>query len=137
MRASAAIDSAAIDSKANAKIMAQPEEDGMRVLRRTIVSAVAALMLLAPNGADAQSYPTKPIRIMVGFAPGGPADVMARLIAQRLPTLLGQSIVVENRPGAGGTIAAKLVAESEADGHTLLLGNTSTLVISPIVYANV
>jgi tripartite-type tricarboxylate transporter receptor subunit TctC len=109
----------------------------MQVLRRTIVSAVAALMLLAPNGVPAQSYPTKPIRIMVGFAPGGPADVMARLIAQRLPALLGQSIIVENRPGAGGTIAAKLVAESEADGHTLLLGNTSTLVISPIVYANV
>jgi len=117
--------------------MAQKWEDGMRVLRRVIVSTAAALTLLAPTGAPAQSYPTKPIRIMVGFAPGGPADVMARLIAQRLPALLGQSIVVENRPGAGGTIAAKLVAESEPDGHTLLLGNTSTLVISPIVYTNV
>ena len=84
-----------MDFKANAEIMAQPEEDGMRVLRRAIVSAAAALTLLAPSCAGAQSYPTKPIRIMVGFAPGGPADVMARLIAQRLPALLGQSIVVE------------------------------------------
>jgi tripartite-type tricarboxylate transporter receptor subunit TctC len=117
--------------------MAQPEEDGMRVRLLTIASALAALTLLAPSCAGAQSYPSKPIRIMVGFAPGGPADVMARLIAQRLPALLGQSVIVENRPGAGGTIAAKLVAESEADGHTLLLGNTSTLVISPIVYPNV
>jgi tripartite-type tricarboxylate transporter receptor subunit TctC len=117
--------------------MAQKEEDGMRVRLRTIVSVLAALTVLVPGVAGAQPYPSKPIRIMVGFAPGGPADVMARLIAQRLPALLAQSIVVENRPGAGGTIAAKLVAESEADGHTLLLGNTSTLVISPIVYANV
>ena len=63
----------------------------MRVLRRAGVAAVAVLALLAPGVAGAQSYPSKPIRIMVGFAPGGPADVMARRIAQRLPALLGQT----------------------------------------------
>jgi tripartite-type tricarboxylate transporter receptor subunit TctC len=79
----------------------------------------------------------KPIRLVVGFAPGGPADVMARLIGQRMSAILGQSVVVDNRPGAGGTIGARAVAESDADGYTLLLGNTSTLVISPITYKNV
>jgi tripartite-type tricarboxylate transporter receptor subunit TctC len=79
----------------------------------------------------------KPIRLVVGFAPGGPADVMARLIGQRMSAILGQSEVVDNRPGAGGTIGARAVAESDADGYTLLLGNTSTLVISPITYKNV
>ena len=104
---------------------------------RDVMATVAALGRLRTGRRLAQSYPTKPIHIMVGFAPGGPADVMARLIAQRLPALLGQSVIVENKPGAGGTIAAKLVSESDPDGYTLLLGNTSTLVISPLVYRNV
>ncbi len=86
--------------------------------------------------ASAQTYPGKPIRVVVGFAPGGPADVMARLIGQRLTSVLGQSFVVDNRPGAGGTIGARAVAESEPDGYALLLGNTSTLVISPLIYRN-
>jgi tripartite-type tricarboxylate transporter receptor subunit TctC len=87
--------------------------------------------------ASAQPYPAKPIRIIVGFAAGGPADVIGRLIGQKLSTILGQSIVVENRAGAGGTLGARAVAEAEADGYTLLLGNTSTLVIGPAVYRNV
>jgi tripartite-type tricarboxylate transporter receptor subunit TctC len=75
--------------------------------------------------------------MLVGFSPGGPADVMARLIGQRMAVTLGRPIVVENRAGAGGTIAARVVAEAEPDGYTLLLGNTSTLVISPLMYRNV
>ena len=94
-------------------------------------------ILTVPVGAAAQTYPARPIRMLVGFAPGGPADVMARLIGQRMNALLGQPIVVENRPGAGGTIAARAVAESEPDGYTLLLGNTSTLVISPLMRKDV
>ena len=98
----------------------------------------AAAAVGATTGtAWAQSFPSKPIKIVVGFAPGGPADVMARLIGQRMAAILGQSIVVDNRPGAGGTIGARAVAESDADGYTLLLGNTSTLVISPLIYKNV
>jgi tripartite-type tricarboxylate transporter receptor subunit TctC len=99
--------------------------------------AALALAPLAADLAAAQTYPVRPIRMVVGFAPGGPADVMARLIGQRMYASLGQPIVVENRAGAGGTLAARLVAESEADGYTLLLGNTSTLVISPLMYKNV
>jgi tripartite-type tricarboxylate transporter receptor subunit TctC len=97
--------------------------------------ALLAIALLASAGAaSAQTYPGKPIRIVVGFAPGGPADVMARLIGQRMTAMLGQSIVVDNRPGAGGTIGARATAESEPDGYTLLLGNTSTLIIGPLIY---
>jgi tripartite-type tricarboxylate transporter receptor subunit TctC len=99
--------------------------------------AGALILGLLAQPAAAQTYPTKPIKMVVGFAPGGPADVMARLIGQRMSAALGKTIVVDNRPGAGGTIAARMVSESEPDGYTLLLGNTSTLVISPLMYKNV
>ena len=98
------------------------------------VFAIALLTGLTGSAATAQTYPNKPIRIVVGFAPGGPADVMARLIGQRLTAMLGQSIVVDNRPGAGGTIGARAVAELDPDGYTLLLGNTSTLIIGPLIH---
>src|SRR5437867_800461 len=101
-----------------------------------VLSALLAL-LVVPGAATAQTWPTKPIRLVVGFVPGGPADVMARLLAPKMSQALGQPVVVDNRGGAGGTIAARAVAESEADGHTLLLGNTSTLVISPLIYRNI
>jgi tripartite-type tricarboxylate transporter receptor subunit TctC len=102
-----------------------------------IVLAAVAVAGLTAEPASAQTYPLRPIRMVVGFSPGGPADVMARLIGQRMAVFLGQPIVVENRAGAGGTIAARVVAEAEPDGYTLLLGNTSTLVISPLMYKNV
>ena len=102
-----------------------------------IVLAAVAVAGFTADMASAQTYPVRPIRMVVGFSPGGPADVMARLIGQRMTMTLGQAIVVENRAGAGGSIAARAVAESEPDGYTLLLGNTSTLVISPLMYKNV
>jgi tripartite-type tricarboxylate transporter receptor subunit TctC len=105
--------------------------------KRALLCAIVAAAGVPTGTAWAQSFPNKPIKIVVGFAPGGPADVMARLIGQRMAAILGQSIVVDNRPGAGGTIGARAVAESDADGYTLLLGNTSTLVISPLIYKNV
>jgi len=103
----------------------------------TLLCAIVAAACAASGIASAQTFPSKPIRIVVGFAPAGPADVMARLIGQRLTSIVGQSIVIDNRPGAGGTIGARAVAESDPDGYTLLLGNTSTLVISPLIYKNV
>jgi tripartite-type tricarboxylate transporter receptor subunit TctC len=107
-------------------------------MRRNWTMFIAlALVVIAADGAAAQTYPARPIRMLVGFAPGGPADVMARLIGPRLYATLGQPIIIENRPGAGGTLAARLLAESEPDGYTLLLGNTSTLVVSPLMYKNV
>jgi len=98
---------------------------------------MAAAFALLSQPVAAQTYPTKPIKMVVGFAPGGPADVMARLVGQRMTAALGKTIVVDNRPDAGGTIAARMVSESEPDGYTLLLGNTSTLVISPLIYRSI
>jgi tripartite-type tricarboxylate transporter receptor subunit TctC len=86
--------------------------------------------------ARAQAYPGKPIKLIVPFAPGGPADVMARIVTQRMSPILGQPFVLENRPGAGGTIGARAAAQAEPDGYTLLMANTSTLVIGPAVYKN-
>jgi tripartite-type tricarboxylate transporter receptor subunit TctC len=104
---------------------------------RWLTGAAAALMVLAADVAVAQTYPTRPIRIVVGFSAGGPADVMARLIGPSLNALLGQPIVVDNRAGAGGTIGARVVVDSEPDGYTLMLANTSSLVIGPLMYKNV
>jgi tripartite-type tricarboxylate transporter receptor subunit TctC len=109
---------------------------GLAAVSAAVVAAGFA-DILSPDSVAAQTYPARPIRMVVGFSPGGPADVMARLIGQRMAMTLGQPIVVENRAGAGGTIAARFVAESEPDGYTLLLGNTSTLIISPLMYRNV
>lgn len=98
----------------------------------------AALGLLIPtmigDPAAAADYPAKPIKLVAAFAPGGPADVLARLIAAAISPGLGQTVYVENRPGAGGTIGARDVATSAPDGYTLLLGNTANLAISPLLY---
>ena len=85
----------------------------------------------------AQAWPTRPVRIIVPFSPGGPADVMARVVGQRMSAILGQQLYVENRGGAGGTIGARAAAQAEPDGYTLILGTTSTLVVAPEVYRNV
>jgi tripartite-type tricarboxylate transporter receptor subunit TctC len=107
------------------------------VIEKWIIPLAFVSLAVGAAPAAAQTYPTKPIRMVVGFAPGGPADVMARLIGQRITAALGQPVIVDNRAGAGGTIAARTVSESEPDGYTLLLGNTSTLVISPLIYRNI
>lgn len=101
------------------------------VTRRTVLAA--ALAAAAPL-ARAQAYPNKPIRIMVGFSAGGGVDATARMLAQRLAPLLGQQVVVENRAGAAGMIAADLVAKAPADGYTLLMGE-SGLLIAPHLQA--
>jgi tripartite-type tricarboxylate transporter receptor subunit TctC len=102
---------------------------------RLIVILFAGFSLIAP--AAAQTYPDRVIRVIVPFAAGGPADTLARLVMQRLSILVGQNIVIDNRPGAGGTIGAKAVVAAEPDGYTLMYGNTSTLAVGPAVYKNV
>ena len=89
---------------------------------------------LAPVPALAQAYPDKPVRVLVGFSPGGFTDVLARLIAQKLQERLGQPFVVENKPGAAGTIAADAVAKSKPDGYTLLMGHSNSNSIAPALY---
>ncbi len=96
-----------------------------------VVNRCLALLLCACGAATAQDYPARPIRIIVPFTPGAGTDIVARAIAQSLNEAWKQSVVVDNRPGAGGTIAGELVARASADGYTLMLGNVSTLAIAP------
>jgi len=103
-------------------------------VRRVLASLIAAATLGAVPGAHAQSYPTKPIRLLVGFGPGGVADLTARIVAQKLSEAWKQQVLVENRPGAGGSLGTELVAKSAPDGYTLLLGHTGTLAINPALY---
>jgi tripartite-type tricarboxylate transporter receptor subunit TctC len=84
----------------------------------------------------ARFYPVRPIKLIVPFAPGGPADVIGRILGQQLGLVLGQNIVIENRGGAGGTIGARAAAVADADGYTLMFANTSTLSINPAVYTH-
>jgi len=96
------------------------------------LAAAAALLSL---GAQAQTYPSKPIRLIVPFTPGGVTDTSGRLIAEQLSKRLGQQVIVDNKPGASGNIGTQLAAAAEADGHTLLLGFDGTMVINPHVFA--
>jgi tripartite-type tricarboxylate transporter receptor subunit TctC len=97
----------------------------------------AALLLALSGAASAQQYPLKPIRIIVPLAPGGGNDTIARMIGQKIQGPLGQSVVIENRPGAGGLIGADLAAKSPPDGYTLLLGNAAQLSIIPNIQPKV
>jgi tripartite-type tricarboxylate transporter receptor subunit TctC len=94
-----------------------------------------AWMALAPAAAGAQAFPSKPVKIIVGFPAGGPLDSHARLLADKLGTLLGQPVIIDYKAGAGGTVGADFVAKSEADGYTLLMANTGTMVINPAIYS--
>jgi tripartite-type tricarboxylate transporter receptor subunit TctC len=80
------------------------------------------------------AYPDKPIKVIIGFPAGGPLDAHMRLLVEKLQTILGQPVIVDYKAGAGGTVGAQFVAQSPADGYTLLLANTGTMVINPAVY---
>lgn len=98
---------------------------------------VAGLVLISSNTAiAAEPYPVRPIRMIVGFAPGGGTDLTARPVAQKLSELLGQQVIVENRPGAAGNIATEQVARAAPDGYTLLMGTIAALAINPSLYGN-
>ena len=106
--------------------------------KRIVVSAtlVLAFGVSAVGAAVAQPYPARAIKMIVPFPPGGPVDVAARIVALHLPRTLGQTVVVENRAGAAGSLGAKAVASADPDGYTLLCGNISTLVVLPAVTKN-
>src|SRR5262245_17207137 len=91
----------------------------MRIIGRVFWIALIAAVTVA--AAQAQGYPTKPIKLVVPFAPGGVADIVSRTVAPRLADGLGQQVIVENKPSAGGILAAEAVARADPDGHTLLL----------------
>jgi len=102
-----------------------------------IVRFIARLLLLliaCVAAADAQQYPVKPVRIVVGFVAGGPSDLVARMVAQGLSERMGQQFIVENRPGATGMIGAELVAKAPPDGHALYLASQTTHAVAPALY---
>jgi tripartite-type tricarboxylate transporter receptor subunit TctC len=106
-------------------------------MRKWKASCLAVLLAFsAPVAVSAQTYPTRPIVLVSPFPPGGSVSLVARIVAEKMSETLGQSVVVENRGGAGGTIGARFVAKSPPDGYTLLLGYTGTLAIGPSLYAN-
>src|SRR5689334_4919917 len=104
--------------------------------KRMHLAAALGLVLLGTSAA-AQDYPTRPITLVVPYAAGGGNDVMARIVAEKMSRSLGQQIVIENKGGAGGSIATRQVAKSAPDGYTLGLGGTGTLAVNPTLYANV
>ena len=96
---------------------------------------LTAAALACATAATAQTFPTKPIRIVVGFPAGGPLDQHARLLSDKLQTVLGQPVVMDYKSGAGGTVGAQEVMKSPADGHTIMLANTGVMVINPALYS--
>jgi len=101
---------------------------------KQFVLIIGALLLIASPIANAQNWPTKPIKLIIPFAAGGTTDILGRLLAQQLTKDLGQNVIVENKPGAGGNIAAEFVAQSAADGYTIMLASGSMLTVNPNLY---
>ena len=104
--------------------------EGGRQTRR-VVGVIAGILLSAPGLVAAQAYPSKPLRIIVPFPPGAATDITGRYVAQKLGEALGQQAIADNRPGANGTIGLELAAKAAPDGHTLVIGQTGNLAISP------
>ena len=108
------------------------------MLKRTVITTAAMLVLAgAMVLANAADYPSRPITLVVGFPPGGASDILARIVANKLSSLLGQPFVIDNRPGAGGNVAGEVVAHAAPDGYTLLLGNNAILATNASLYKKI
>jgi tripartite-type tricarboxylate transporter receptor subunit TctC len=112
---------------------------GIKAMRSLIGAALLGLTMLQAltAGAAAQAYPTKPVSLLIAFPPGGPSDVLSRVVGKKLEQILGQPFIMDNRPGAGGNIAAEAAANAAADGHTILMGNNSILATNAALYKKV
>jgi len=99
--------------------------------------AFTLILLLAACAASAQTYPAKPIRLVVGFAPGGAADIISRAMSDPLTRVLGQGIIVDNKPGAGSSLAAEFVARATPDGYTIMIASQSGMIVNPLVNKSV
>ena len=119
--------------------MASPEPVCMTKVKAWMRTALAAAsaVLLSVLPLAAADYPSRPVTLVVAFTPGGPSDVLARIVGKKMEQLLGQPFVIENRPGAGGNIAAEGVAHAAPDGYTLLMGNNSILATNEALYKHI
>jgi tripartite-type tricarboxylate transporter receptor subunit TctC len=106
---------------------------------KRMAAALAGLLALvaATTVAGAANYPDRPVTVVVGFPPGGASDILARILTDKLSKLLGQAVIVDNRPGAGGNVAGELVAHAAPDGYTLLIGNNAILATNASLYSNI
>ena len=105
-----------------------------RISKRALLLAIAAVW--TTQTAQAQNYPSKPIRLVVPFTPGGSSDILARAVGQKLTEAWGQPVLIDNVPGAGGSVGADRVAKAAPDGYTLLMGHIGTLAVNPSIYPN-
>ncbi len=103
----------------------------MHTIRGLLFAAVAALVLAGAQIAHAQDFPNRPVRVIIAFPPGGPTDYVGRLIADKMTSLLGQRVIIENKPGANGTLGGETVAKSAPDGYTLFLTTCGAVAVSP------
>jgi len=107
------------------------------MIRPLLALLLTAVGLALSTGAFAQPYPSKPIRLIIPFPPGGATDIIGRTLAQKLSTQMGQTVIVDNKPGAGGTLGSTEASKAPPDGYTLLLATTSTHSIAPSLYKNI
>ena len=107
-----------------------------RLNRRQLLTGAAALTIAAPRRSFGQAYPSRPVRVVIPFTPGGAPDVLLRLVAQQLQEKWGQSVVVENRAGGNTLVGTVAVTKSEPDGYTLLLTGDQTFVLNPLLYSS-
>src|SRR5690348_9684086 len=106
-------------------------------MKNALLGLAAALLLAIAPPAQAQPYPSKPIHFVAPYPPGGPLDTVARLLARKVSESVGQPVIVENKPGAGGNIGAEFVAKSAPDGYTILMGAVATHAINPTLYSHI
>src|SRR5262245_51209874 len=111
------------------------QNNAAKTTRRAFVLGAASAPWLARRTSAQATFPSRRIRIVIGFPPGGGIDILARLMGPKMSERLGQPVIVENRPGANGSIATQGVAQSEPDGHTILFGTTGNLAVNPVLYA--
>jgi tripartite-type tricarboxylate transporter receptor subunit TctC len=110
-------------------------EDAMRIKATIAAALFAALPLVMATAASAQSYPDRPVKVLVGYPAGGPVDIIARVVADKLTTQWGKAVVVENISGAAGNIAGDRLAKATPDGYTLMMATNATVTINPSLYA--
>ena len=104
-------------------------------MKQMILNSAAVMLLAISTSTGAQAWPQRPVRIVVGFPPGGGIDVVARLLAVKLTDSFGQQVVVDNRPGANGILGTEIVARATPDGHTLFIGTTGNLSVNPVLFS--